>query len=148
MNDNEYYPYAYSKKGQRYYEAHPGHRSKRLSMIGAWCNRRFIAPFMFEGHCNTKLFEIYLAKILIPQLKPGSNVIMDNASFHKSQNIQNLIKNAKCQLLYLPPYSPDFNPIEKFWNKAKNVIKKKMRKAAQSLDDAMLEALNRLSIAL
>lgn len=62
MDDNEFYPYAYAPKNQRYYASHPGHRTKRISMIGGLCGKKFQAPFMFEGHCNTKTFEIYIEK--------------------------------------------------------------------------------------
>lgn len=69
----------------------------------------------FKGTCNTQLFEIWAQKILIPELKKGQIVIMDNATFHKSERTKNLIEGAGCQLLFLPPYSPDLNPIEQFW---------------------------------
>ena len=96
MNDNEYYPYAYSAIGKRYYEARPGHHTKRLSMIGAWCNQQFQAPLVFDGYSNTDLFTIYIEKILIPTLKPGMTVIIDNASFHKSASIKHMIQKAQC----------------------------------------------------
>ena len=69
----------------------------------------------FKGTCNTELFNAWLEKVLIPQLKPRAIVVMDNASFHKSQKTKDLVESANCQLLFLPPYSPDLNPIEKFW---------------------------------
>lgn len=137
MNDNEFYPYAYSLKGMRYYEAHPGHRTKRISVIGGLVNKTFQAPFMFEGHCNTATFETYIQQVLVPTLKPGMTVIIDNASFHKSRVVEESIKNAGCNLLFLPPYSPDLNPIEKYWNKLKTYIKKKMRDFNLGLRDAM-----------
>lgn len=115
-------------------------------MIGGWSNRQFRAPFIFEGHCNTQLFESYLIKLLLPTLQPGTTLIIDNASFHKSKNRQLMLEQAQCQLLYLPPYSPDLNPIEKFWSKVKNAIKKKMRKATVTLENAMFEALNEMAI--
>jgi transposase len=101
-----------------------GRPSQRLSIISGLNRCRLIAPFVFEGHCNTEVFCTYLKKILIKELKPGQTVIMDNASFHKSQKIKRIIKKAKCNLLYLAPYSPDLNPIEKRWFKLKSKIKK------------------------
>jgi len=58
MNDNDFYPHAYSPVGVRHYEAHPGHYTKRISMIGGLCHQNFMAPFMFDGHCNTTVFEL------------------------------------------------------------------------------------------
>ena len=127
MNDNDFYPYAYSAIGKRYYEAHPGHYKKRISMIGGLCNHNFMAPFMFQGHCNTGVFEEYLEKILIPQLTKGMIVVIDNASFHKTAKIKKLMQAAGIKLIYLPPYSPDLNPIEHYWHKIKNLIRKLMR---------------------
>lgn len=137
MNDNDYYPYAYKSIGVRHYEARPGHYKKRISMIGGLCNHTFLAPFMFEGHCNTKLFETYLKHILLPNLSAGMIIIIDNAAFHKAANIRRLIEQAGAQLIYLPPYSPDLNPIEHYWFKIKNSIRKLMRDFTITLDEAM-----------
>jgi transposase len=69
----------------------------------------------YKGTCNAHLFEKWIEKILLPDLKKGQVIIMDNATFHKSKRTKKLIEEAGCQLLFLPPYSPDFNPIEQFW---------------------------------
>ena len=69
----------------------------------------------FKGTCNTEVFNTWLDKVLIPELCPGQIIIMDNASFHKSAKTRELIESAGCKLLYLPPYSPELNPIEKTW---------------------------------
>ena len=92
MNDNDFYPYAYAEIGKRYYESRPGHYKKRISMVGGLCVQKFLAPFMFEGHCNTQTFELYLEKILVPTLSPGKIVVIDNASFHSSSKIKDLIE--------------------------------------------------------
>ena len=70
---------------------------------------------VFNGPCNTALFETWLEKSLIKELKEGQIVVMDNASFHKSKKTIEIIESVKCKILFLPPYSPDLNPIEKFW---------------------------------
>ena len=117
MNDNDFYPDAYCPVGQRHDEAHLGHYKKRISMIDGLCDNTFQALFMFEGHCNTATFEVYIEYVLVPTLKSGMTVIIDNASFHKSLSIKKLIEAAGCQLIYLPPYSPDLNPIEHYFYK-------------------------------
>jgi len=78
---------------------------------------------IFNGSCNTLLFETWVEKFLIKELKRGQVVIMDNASFHKSQRTRELIESVGCTLIFLPPYSPDLNPIEKFWANMKRWIK-------------------------
>ena len=146
MNDNDFCPYAYSAIGERHYEAHPGHYTKRISMIGGLCNNQFMAPFMFQGHCNTVVFELYIEKVLAPTLKARMIVVVDNASFHKSLKIKNLIENAGAKLIFLPPYSPDLNPIEHYWHKIKTVIRKMMRDAKMILENAMENTLKEMSI--
>ena len=73
-------------------------------------------------------------------------VVIDNASFHKSMKVKKLIEGAGCQLIFLPPYSPDLNPIEHYWHKLKTVIRKKMRDAKTALYEAMESALKEMSI--
>ena len=74
-------------------------------------------PFMFQGYCNTEVFEEYVEKILLPQLTKGKIVVIDNAFFHKSAKIKNLSQAAGVRLIYLPLYFPDLNPIEHYWHK-------------------------------
>ena len=110
------------------------------------CNKKFMAPFMFEGHCNTIVFELYVEQVLVPKLKMGMVVVIDNASFHKSTRIQNLIESVGATLIYLPPYSPDLNPIEHYWHKIKTTIRKMMRDTKMVLDKAMGNTLKNMSI--
>lgn len=124
IDDNDVYPYAWGIKGERIYGIKCADRKKRLSFISALHQGNLFAPFVFEGMCTRKLFEAYVERVLVPSLKPGQTVVMDNASFHKGGSIKQLIENAKCNLLYLTPYSPDLNPIEHFWTKIKNLFRK------------------------
>ena len=95
----------------------------RTGLVLAQCRNSRFAPFLVEGTCHTQLFNTWVEKGLLPCLKKGQTVSMDNASFHKSKRTKQLIESAGCGLLYLPPYSPDFNPIEKTfgWLKRKRV---------------------------
>ena len=88
------------------------------------CQGKLIAPLTFEGSCNRQVFEKWLEEMLIPKLKPGQIVILDNATFHKSEKITHLVTLAGCQLNYLPPYSPDLNKIEHYWFPIKNRVRK------------------------
>ena len=146
MNDNDHYAYAYCKQGERYYSSFPGHYKKRISMIAGLCDKDIQSPFMFEGHCNTELFELYLEKVLLPNLKKGNVIILDNASFHKSAKINELVKAAGCTIKYLPPYSPDLNLIEHYWHKLKTCIRKLIRDGKFTLFDAMSKILKEVSV--
>jgi len=81
---------------------------------------------VFNGSCNTQLFEAWVEQFLIKALQPGQVVIMDNASFHKSQKTKELIESVGCKVIFLPPYSPDLNPIEKFWANMKRWIRQQI----------------------
>lgn len=94
---------------------------------------------MFEGHCNTAVVEAWIYHELRPLLKKGQTVIMDNARFHKSKNIEKMIIEAGCELLYLPSYSPDFNEIEHQWFPIKNKIRKYISHSF-SLEEAVQNA--------
>ena len=78
----------------------------------------------FEGNTDAGIFNQWIEEFLIPELKINQTVIMDNAAFHKSLRTAELVESAKCRLLYLPRYSPDFNPIEQKWGHVKNSVKK------------------------
>lgn len=99
-----------------------GKRFGRTNIVAAQCGKKILAPMTFTGSCNTKLFVAWVKQMLVPELSPGKVVIMDNASFHKSPVIKEAIEGAGCRLIYLPPYSPDLNPIEKFWANLKRWI--------------------------
>ncbi len=77
--------------------------------------KKTMASMVFKGSCNTKLFETWGEQFLIKELKPWQVVVMDNAAFHRSQKTKELIESVGYKLILLPPYSPDLNPIEKFW---------------------------------
>lgn len=126
IDDSEDYPYGWCERGKRFDALKLGHRRTRVSMIAALHNQELIAPLTFEGYCNLKVFETWLEQALVPVLQPGQTVILDNATFHKSVTISTLIAQAGCELLYLPPYSPELNEIEHCWFPLKNTIRKTM----------------------
>ena len=104
--------YAYAQKGQRVYGRTSGHRRPRTSLIAARIGARLEAPLLFEGTCNTDVFNWWLETQLCPRLNAAHVVVMDNVAFHKSTKTRELIENTAATLLFLPPYSPDLNPIE------------------------------------
>ena len=124
MDSRDDYGYGYAPKGERCHDLKSGQRSGRVNMIAALCDGKLMAPFTVDGSCNRDVFEKWIEECLIPNLKKGQLIIMDNASFHKGGRIKELIEEAGCELLYLPPYSPDLNKIENCWSWLKSRIRK------------------------
>jgi transposase len=141
MDETDVATRGWSQKGHRCYDEKKASSKTRICFINALNQGNLIAPFLFEGSCTREIFETYLKEVLIPALKPGQVLVIDNASFHKGGNIEKLVKNAQCTLLYLPPYSPDFNPIEHSWAAIKTHIYKILAHKIVSLFDAASIAL-------
>ncbi len=144
MDSRDDYAYGWNKCGQRFHAFKSGRRHGRVNMIAALCNQQLLAPFTVEGSCNRNVFETWLETCLIPVLEPGQVVIVDNATFHKGGRIEQLIREAGCELLYLPPYSPDLNKIEQCWSWLKSRIRKKLEQF-DSLRDAIEDVLRSVS---
>ena len=86
---------------------------KTTTFVAGLRSSGIAAPFVLDGPINRNAFEVYVEKVLVPELKSGDIVVMDNLSSHKGAAVRAMIEAAGASLLYLPPYSPDFNPIEK-----------------------------------
>lgn len=111
----------YSQVGKRCYGSHNWHEKGRKNVIGALLGKKLIASSFFETNVNSDIFLSWTKHILLPNLPQKSVVVLDNASFHKRQDIKDSITSQKHTLLYLPPYSPDLNPIEKKWAQLKSI---------------------------
>jgi len=107
-----YREYGRAPRGERIYQAVAGKRRERTSIISASQHGKLVAPLVFQGSCNTEVVDVYFEKVLLPALPAGSVIVLDNARFHQSPTTQKLVAAAGCQLLFLPTYSPDLNPIE------------------------------------
>jgi len=102
----------WASTGQKLYANVKGRREKRTNLLMAQCGKKWLAPLVFQGSCTAKLVEEWLEKFLMKELKNPSIIIMDNAPVHSKKAIRSLLKKSGHALLPLPPYSPDFNPIE------------------------------------
>lgn len=113
-----------------------GHR-KTTTLVAGLRLSGMVAPMVLDGPINGDWFEAYVDQILVPILKPGDVVIMDNLSSHKRQSVKRLIEAAGARLAFLPPYSPDFNPIEKAFSKLKANLRRVGERTITGLWDAI-----------
>ena len=104
-----------------------------------------MGELIIDGPVNGVVFEHYIREILCPQLKEGQTVVMDNLSSHHRESIRGLIEAKNCKLLYLPPYSPDFNPIEMMFSKVKALVRGSGKRTAEELVQAVWDALTAVS---
>jgi transposase len=99
-------------------------------------------PSTVESSTTGEVFEAYVEQLLAPSLRPGQLVVMDNLSSHKGARVSELIEQRGCELVYLPPYSPDFNPIEEAFSKVKTLVRKFEERTREALVEAMGRALD------
>lgn len=116
--------YARVPIGQKVLEDISGNRTARTSIIAGLTQGNILAPWHFSGYCNTDVILTWVKNELLPTLRIGLTIIWDNATFHKSSQIKDLIESVGCKLIFLPPYSPDLNPIEHYWAKLKACIRR------------------------
>jgi transposase len=136
--------YARAKKGQTR-GTRPQKRGKNVSMIGAIALKGIVTSINLLGATDGLTFEAFVMQLLVPNLWKGATVVWDNSTIHKGQEIEKAITAAGAQLIYLPPYSPDFNPIENFWSKVKNTLRSLGARTYQSLDAAISSAFSQVS---
>jgi transposase len=103
-------------------------------------------PLVFEGALNGELFRAYVRQCLAPSLKPGDIVVMDNLSSHQVSGVVETIEAVGATVLFLPPYSPDLNPIELMWSKIKAILRKLKVRAKELLDEAIARAFSAVSL--
>ena len=137
--------YARGTGGARIHETTPDGRWKILTILGAISTRGTIATMTIEAATDREIFLAYLDEVLCPKLRPGDVVVMDNLSSHKVQGVRERIEAAGAQLLYLPPYSPDLNPIEKAWAKLKQLLRAAKARTKEALDQAIAQLLPQLT---
>jgi transposase len=120
-------------RGQRLRVGVPHGHWKTTTFVAGLRNSGIVAPFVLDGPINRNAFEAYVEKVLVPELRRGDIVVMDNLSSHKGPRIRQMIEAAGGSLLYLPPYSPDFNPIENAFAKLKALLRKAAERTIEGL---------------
>lgn len=137
--------YARARRGDRIHDAVPGGHWKMLTILGAMDHNGMLAAMTVEAATDREVFLAYLDEVLCPKLRPGHVVVMDNLSAHKVDGVRQRIEACGATLLYLPPYSPDLNPIEKGWSKLKQGLRAAQARTVDALHAAVASLLPTLS---
>jgi transposase len=132
--------YGRAPQGQRALGAKPVQRGPHVTMVGALGLVGVVAAMMVEGFVDGAAFLAFVQEVLVPQLRPGQVVVLDNLKAHKAAGVREAIEAMGARLLYLPPYSPDFSPIEECWSKIKTILRTKAARTLEHLWQAITEA--------
>jgi transposase len=138
--------YAWSRRGLRAYAKAPRNWGKNVTLLASITHRGLGPCLAVEGSTTREIFETYLEHVLAPALEPGQIVVLDNLSAHKGGRVKEIVEAAGCELLYLPPYSPDLNPIEQAFSKVKGLLRKAETRTREALIEAIGQALSAVSV--
>ena len=133
-----YREYGRAKRGKQIYGKVSGRKYRRVGIVAAQIGNSIVAPLQYDGTMDGVLFEAWFETQLLPNLPIGCIIVMDNATFHRKRRLVSITQRAGRRLLFLPPYSPELNPIEHFWSWLKRYLRKILSDFA-SLDDALFE---------
>jgi len=137
--------YGRSRGKERVVDYVPDARFERTSILSSIRVNGVMTPLVFDGALNGDFFKEYISECLVPTLTNGDIVIMDNLTSHKVSGVVDLIEAAGASVVYLPPYSPDLNPIELMWSKMKAYLRKVKARTKESLETAIAEALGHVT---
>ena len=137
--------YAWSRRGERAHAKAPRNWGKNATLLASMSSDGVGPCLAVEGAATRGVFETYLERVLAPSLRPGQVVVMDNLSAHKGGRVREILQNRGCESLYLPPYSPDLNPIEQAFSKVKGLMRRAEARTRGALVEAMGRALNAVS---
>ena len=130
-------PYGWAPHDQRATESVPRRRGRNTTFIAALTWQGLLAPWTLEGAMDRQAFDTYITQVLVPTLRPGQIVVLDNLSVHKSVTARRAIEAAGCSLEFLPPYSPDLNPLEHGFSKLKAILRRLKARTRDALLDAI-----------
>ena len=130
-----------ASRGHRLTAKVPHGRWKTMTFLAALRHDRIDAPWFIEGPIDGESFRTYVAKVLLPTLRPGDIVVMDNLGSHKGKAVRQLIRSVGAKLFFLPKYSPDLNPIEQVFAKLKHLLRRAAARTVDAVCAAIAEAL-------
>jgi transposase len=136
---------ARGQEGKRAFGSAPRNWGKNVTLLASITPEGLGPCLAIEGPTTREVFEAYLERVLAPTLKPGRVVVVDNPSAHKGGRVKEIVEGRGCELLYLPPYSPDFNPIEQAFSKIKGLLRRAEARTREALIEAMGIALSALT---
>jgi len=131
----------WAPRGRRLTAKVPHGRWKTMTFLAALRHDRIDAPWFIEGPIDGECFRTYVAKVLLPTLRPGDIVVLDNLGSHRSKAVRQIIRSAGAKLFFLPKYSPDLNPIEQVFAKLKHIIRKALARTVDAVCAAIGQAL-------
>jgi transposase len=134
--------YAWSRKGERAFGSAPRNWGKNVTLLASITEEGLGPCLAVEGSTTREIFEAYLEGVLAPTLRPSQILVMDNLSAHKGARVKEIVEGRGAELLYLPPYSPDFNPIEEAFSKVKGLLRRAEARTREALIDAIGRALS------
>jgi transposase len=134
--------YAWSRRGKRAHCSAPRNWGPNVTLLCSMTLRGMGPSLAVEGATTRAVFEAYVEEALAPSLHPGQVVVMDNLTAHKGKRVRELIEERGCELVFLPPYSPDFNPIEQAFSKLKALLRRAEARTREALIGAMGAALS------
>jgi transposase len=137
--------YGRARRGQRVVDYAPHGHWKTTTLVSALRSHELTAPMVIDGALDGSLFLAYVGQVLLPTLQPGDVVVLDNLSSHKSKSVQELIESAGASVAYLPPYSPDLNPIEQAFSKLKWLLRTAAERTAEGLWNRVGQLFNAFS---
>jgi transposase len=138
--------YAWAPRGGRAFCSVPRNRGKNTTLLTSMSMEGMGPSLAVEGATDREVFEAYVERLLVPTLRRGQVVVMDNLSSHKGERVRELIEERGCELLYLPPYSPDLNPIEEAFSKVKRILRKAESRTREALVEAIGAAISAVTV--
>lgn len=135
--------YARAPEGMRAVDAVPKNWGDNITVAAALTLDGIVAPMMLHGAMNARAFEAYVEQCLAPELRAGDVVVLDKLNAHKTERVRELVEATGARLVYLPGYSPDFNPIEHAWSKLKALLRKARARTVRKLMGALGWALRK-----
>ncbi len=139
--------YARAPAGERAHGSVPAGHWRQLTILGGLSLTGLVACMSIQSATDKPIFIAFTREVLVPELRPGQVVVLDNLAPHKADEVRQMIEGAGCRLLLLPPYSPDLNPIEQAWSKLKTLLRSAAARTQEVLEQALTAVINEITAA-